>query len=74
VEGLAQAMAHECSKNVGSLEGGESIEQEEERRQIIRASILEAMLWVFEEEKSVGERINVIYGILRSLRHITGLF
>jgi len=45
-------------------------ELEEEELQIIRASILEAMLWAFEDGKLVGERLNVIYGILRSLRAI----
>jgi len=64
-------MERERSSAGGSpVNEGLQRELEEEELQIIRASILEAMLWAFEDGKLVGERLNVIYGILRSLRAI----
>jgi len=67
-------MALECSRDEGSPEIKELSVAEEEELQTIRHLIYEAMLWVFEEENQVGERISVIYGILRYLRLIIGRF
>jgi len=54
---------------VGSERGQVEVEP-----QVILALILGITQLVLEEERRRGERINVIYGILRSLRRITDRF
>jgi len=67
-------MAPGCSRDEGSPERVELNEQEEEELRTIRHLIYEAMLWAFEDEKQVEERISVIFGILRYLRLIIDRF